>query len=88
MRVPALAYTLVISLMIAAAIFHAFALNSPLIAIGAVAFWLSDLAVAQQQFQGDRFPYGGLYIRYWGLPLYYLAQLTICSHGLELDWFI
>lgn len=79
MRAPSLAYTLVISLMVAAAFTHAIYLDCLTIGIGALMFWLSDLAVAMQQFQGYRLPLGGLYVRYWGLPLYYLAQLVMSS---------
>jgi uncharacterized membrane protein YhhN len=43
-----------------------------LILIGAVAFYLSDLAVAR-----NRFVAPGVANRLWGLPLYYLAQLML-----------
>jgi len=46
------------------------------LALGAAAFFGSDLAVAR-----DRFVAPGLGNRLWGLPLYYLGQLLIASSG-------
>ncbi len=81
---PAIAYTAVIAIMVAAALLHAITLGCSIIAVGAIAFWLSDLAVAKQQFQADRLSHRGLYVRYWGLPLYYGAQLMLSSEALVL----
>ena len=50
-----------------------------IVAVGAIAFWLSDLAVAQQRFHAHRLPLRGFYVRLWGLPLYYVAQLLFAA---------
>ena len=72
MRGPVLAYMAVISIMVVtAAATFAHARSWPLL-VGAVAFYLSDLAVAR-----DRFVAPGLVNRLWGLPLYYGAQLVL-----------
>lgn len=79
LRIPSLIYTSVIALMVAAAGAHAYLEQCGYVALGAVAFWLSDLAVAQQRFRGDVLPLGGFYVRLWGLPLYYIAQLILAA---------
>lgn len=74
MRVPVLAYMVAISAMVAAAAAAATASPSParaILAIAAIAFFASDLAVAR-----DRFVSRGPENRLFGLPLYYLAQLA------------
>ena len=76
---PAMAYTTVIGLMMSIAFMHSLSLNCILVASGAFAFWLSDLAVAKQQFQADQLRLSGFYVRLWGLPLYYIAQLILAS---------
>ena len=76
---PAMAYTGVIGLMMSIALVHAVSLYHYTVAIGAVAFWLSDLAVAKQQFQADHLRQDGFYVRLWGLPLYYVAQIILGS---------
>jgi len=70
MRVPVLAYVVVISAMVA------LAAGSGMwtLLIGAFAFYLSDLSVAR-----DRFVASGLSNRLWGLPLYFFAQMLIAS---------
>ena len=72
MRVPVVAYIVIISSMVATAVGAAAAGGTVLILIGAVAFYLSDLAVAR-----NRFVAPGVANRLWGLPLYYLAQLML-----------
>ena len=72
MTVPAVAYVVIISAMVAAAVGATAAGNTPLILIGAIAFYLSDLAVAR-----NRFVAPGAINRFWGLPLYYLGQLLL-----------
>lgn len=76
---PALAYTSVIGLMMSIALIHSLALQHYTVAMGAVAFWLSDLAVAKQKFQAEQLPKRGFYVRLWGLPLYYIAQIILAS---------
>ena len=76
---PALAYTSVIGLMMSIALIHSLALQHYTVAMGAIAFWLSDLAVAKQQFQAEQLPKRGFYVRLWGLPLYYIAQIILAS---------
>jgi hypothetical protein len=44
------------------------------IALGALAFYASDLAVARQRFVAESFAN-----KLWGLPLYYGAQLLLAS---------
>jgi uncharacterized membrane protein YhhN len=63
-----IAYIAVISTMLAAAA----GTRVPLIAVGALAFYFSDLSVAR-----DRFVAPGFINRAWGLPLYYGAQLLL-----------
>ncbi len=72
MRLPVKAYVAVISLMMALAAGTFAAGGQPLLPIGAAAFYLSDLAVAR-----DRFVAPGFANRFWGLPLYYFAQLCL-----------
>ena len=72
MRVPVQAYFAVIATMTALACGVTGAGGSPLVALGAVAFTASDVAVAR-----DRFVRHGFINRAWGLPLYYLAQVLL-----------
>jgi uncharacterized membrane protein YhhN len=87
LRPPVRAYIALVSLMAAAACAHGAHVltagvpsgGSPEVAmlapaIGGVAFYLSDLAVAR-----NRFVRPGFVNRAWGLPLYYVAQLLIAS---------
>ena len=76
---PAMAYTAVIGLMMSIALIHAVSLQRYAVAIGAIAFWFSDLAVAKQQFQSDYLSQDGFYVRLWGLPLYYIAQIILAD---------
>ena len=76
---PAMAYTAVIGLMMSIALIHAVSLQQYTVAIGAIAFWFSDLAVAKQQFQADDLSRDGFYVRLWGLPLYYIAQMILAG---------
>jgi uncharacterized membrane protein YhhN len=69
---PVTAYVVIISAMVAAAIGATAAGATGLILIGAIAFYVSDLAVAR-----NRFVAPGAINRYWGLPLYYLGQLLL-----------
>ena len=72
MRVPVLAYMVVITNMVALAIGTVAARGEPLVLVGAVAFYLSDLSVAR-----DRFIAPGWSNKLWGWPLYYGAQLVL-----------
>ncbi len=72
MRGPVDAYVVVITAMVALALACTAAGGSPWIAVGAIAFYLSDLAVAR-----DRFVRRELRNRAWGVPLYYGAQLVL-----------
>ena len=71
MRGPVLAYLTVISLMVTIAIGHYGANRNLWVPAAACAFYLSDLSVAR-----DRFMDASFSNRLWGLPTYYLAQLT------------
>ncbi len=72
MRLPVRAYVAVITVMVALAAGTFAAGAHPSLPIGAVAFYLSDLAVAR-----ERFVASGLVNRAVGLPLYYFAQLCL-----------
>jgi uncharacterized membrane protein YhhN len=72
MRAPVRAYILVISIMLALAFAAWREGASPLLVLGAFAFYLSDLSVAR-----DRFVRPELLNRLWGLPAYYLGQLCL-----------
>lgn len=72
LRPPVVAYILAISAMVALAVGTVAARGRPAILAGALAFFLSDLAVAR-----DRFVAQGFSNRLWGLPLYYGAQLVL-----------
>ena len=74
MRGPVIAYVVVISAMVAMASGTVGAGGHPLILVGAVGFYCSDLAVAR-----DRFVSAGFVNRIWGLPLYYAAQLVLAA---------
>ncbi|MGB7069404.1 MAG: lysoplasmalogenase family protein [Pyrinomonadaceae bacterium] len=73
-------YLVAITIMSSLAISAAAASGSPLLAVGAVAFFVSDVSVAR-----DRFVSHGIANKVWGLPLYYAAQLlfgiSVLSHG-------
>lgn len=77
MRVPVIFYVLVISCMVwrAWTVFFYGDIEMSykyLIAFGATFFFLSDIAVAKDQFIGASFAN-----RLWGLPLYYIAQFLL-----------
>jgi uncharacterized membrane protein YhhN len=74
MRLPVRAYVTVISAMVACAVGTEVAASAPAILVGALMFFVSDLAVAR-----DRFVAPGPWNRAWGLPLYYGAQLVLAS---------
>ena len=79
LRLPSMSYTIVIAVMVISALCHSIYLECFTIAIGAIVFWLSDLAVAMQRFHIDHLAYRGFYVRLWGLPFYYIAQLVMAS---------
>ncbi|MEO8843347.1 MAG: lysoplasmalogenase [Kofleriaceae bacterium] len=79
LRVPVIFYVLVIITMVISAIallrtdvFDMHRNRRELFAVGAVLFFISDLAVAR-----DKFVAKGFANRVWGLPVYYGAQLLI-----------
>jgi uncharacterized membrane protein YhhN len=74
MRVPVAAYVAVISLMVVSALGVGPFRSHTTIAVGALAFYASDLAVARQRFVAE-----GFTNKLWGLPLYYGAQLLLAS---------
>ncbi len=78
MVVPVLAYMSVISGMVACAIgTHGFR-PAPYLVLAATSFFVSDLAVARQKFVNPSHTN-----RYWGLPLYFGAQLLFAAHLLD-----
>jgi uncharacterized membrane protein YhhN len=72
MRLPVLAYLLVIGTMSALALGFVGTGGPPTVAAGALAFTASDVSVARDRFVREQFVN-----RAWGLPLYYCAQLLI-----------
>lgn len=72
MRAPVAAYVLIISAMVAAAFGTMGYESDPKIGLGAVAFFVSDIAVARNQFITP-----GFVNRAVGLPLYYAAQVLL-----------
>ncbi len=72
LRGPVIAYMIVITAMVALAAGTVAGHGHPVIAAGAIAFYLSDLSVAR-----DRFVAPGFDNRAWGLPLYYGAQVLL-----------
>ena len=72
MRVAVLAYVAVIATMVALALGTLGAGGSSILAVGAVLFFLSDLAVARH-----RFVTPGFSNKAWGLPLYYGGQVLL-----------
>jgi uncharacterized membrane protein YhhN len=74
MRAPVQAYVIVISAMVACAVGTVWAAGNPLVLLGALAFFVSDLAVAR-----ERFVENTVRNKLWGLPLYYGAQLLLAS---------
>jgi uncharacterized membrane protein YhhN len=69
---PVLAYVVVISAMLVCAAGTVARAGMPAIFVGALAFYLSDLAVARQRFVRPSFTN-----KAWGLPLYFAAQLLL-----------
>ena len=69
-----LAYIVVITVMVAAAVGTGVHDPQPWIPFAAVAFFLSDLAVARERFVSSDFVN-----KLWGLPLYYGAQLVFAA---------
>ena len=72
MRGPVFAYILVISLMVVVAAGSTADGATAWILIGAIGFFLSDLAVARNQFVVE-----SITNRAWGLPLYYASQFIL-----------
>ncbi|MCP4003721.1 MAG: lysoplasmalogenase, partial [bacterium] len=66
MTIPVYAYIVVITCMIICAVGAVANVGRPMILLGALMFYVSDLAVAR-----DRFVATGFDNRIWGLPLYY-----------------
>lgn len=73
-RIPVYAYVVVISLMVVAGLGSVSRPDDIEVALGALAFYGSDLAVAR-----ERFVQTGFVNRAWGLPLYYGAQLLLAA---------
>ncbi|HJP35092.1 MAG TPA: lysoplasmalogenase [Gammaproteobacteria bacterium] len=74
MRMPVYAYFVVITCMVICAAGAVANAATPMILLGALMFYVSDLAVAR-----DRFVATGFGNRVWGLPLYYGGQLVLAS---------
>jgi uncharacterized membrane protein YhhN len=74
MRIAVYAYVVVISGMVVLALSAWGAVGDARIALGAVMFFVSDLAVARQ-----RFVTSSIWNARWGLPLYFGAQLVLAA---------
>ena len=74
MKPAVFVYIAVISCMVALAVGTHVREPSMLVLVGALAFFLSDLAVARERFVAP-----GFVNRLWGLPLYYGAQLLLAA---------
>jgi uncharacterized membrane protein YhhN len=74
MKAPVVAYTIVITSMVALAVGTFVARADPLLLAGAIGFYASDLAVARERFVKKTF-----WNRAWGLPLYFYAQMLLAS---------
>jgi uncharacterized membrane protein YhhN len=72
LRGPVFAYVLVITLMVIVAAGSVAEGATSWILLGAVGFFLSDLAVARNQFVSE-----SIVNRAWGLPLYYASQFVL-----------
>jgi len=72
LQLPVRAYTVVITVMVISAAGLAGGATNRLVPLGAILFYLSDLAVAVDRFVQPGFPNYA-----WGLPLYYGGQLLI-----------
>jgi len=73
-------YLAAIMIMVSLAVAASVAALPPIVAIGAVAFALSDVSVAR-----DRFIERDVVNKAWGLPLYYFAQVifAVSAAGLR-----
>ena len=74
LRVPVIAYVIVITAMVATSIGVAWRFDWPIIGVAATMFWLSDLSVAR-----ERFIQSALINRLWGIPMYYGAQIVFIT---------
>tara|TARA_B100000029_G_scaffold511981_1_gene607390 strand:+ start:1558 stop:2190 length:633 start_codon:yes stop_codon:yes gene_type:complete len=74
LRVPVIAYVIVITGMVATSVGVAWRLDWPIIAVAATMFWLSDLSVAR-----ERFIQSTVVNRLWGIPMYYGAQIVFIT---------
>jgi len=76
LRLAVLAYVVVISTMVVTAAGTLGAGGGLAIPLGALCFYLSDLAVARERFVASSF-----WNKAWGLPLYYTATLLLAASG-------
>lgn len=72
LRTPVITYLVVISAMVSLAVAVAGGGGPLVVAVGALGFAVSDVAVVKRRFMG-----GGFATRAWGLALYYGSQLLI-----------
>lgn len=74
MKAPVMAYMAVITAMVALAVGTVALHGNAYILVGAVSFYLSDLAVAR-----DRFVVTAFSNKLWGWPLYFGAQIVLAA---------
>lgn len=75
MRGPVLVYMAVISTMAVCSLASHAQSPAPVLVVAALAFFISDLAVAREKFVAQT-----VVNRCWGLPLYFGAQILFASH--------
>ncbi len=75
MRGPVVAYMGVISTMAVCSLASHAQSPAPVLVVAAIAFFVSDLAVAREKFVAQT-----IVNRCWGLPLYFGAQILFASH--------
>ncbi len=78
MRTPVRAYVVAISLMVVAGAAASAAGAGAWVLVGALLFFVSDLAVARERFVAP-----GFANRLWGLPLYYAATVLLATTAAE-----
>lgn len=77
LKIPSLLYVCVIALMFSGCVAYSLTIdqNQYMLLIGALLFVVSDWFVAR-----ERYLNGGFWDRFFGLPLYYLAQIVFALH--------
>ncbi len=77
LKIPSLLYVCVIALMFSSCVAYSLTIhqNQHMLLIGSFLFVVSDWFVAQERYRN-----GGFWSRFFGLPLYYIAQIVFALH--------